>query len=159
MFSNRRIYWHRMRHPSKREEWVCMWSHLEGSCLSYLCSYELLVWNWQGFIRCEHVSLRACTDLGGSVNTRVPACLCACVCADTDIFVLECMCPPACTCVHVHAHMCTTLRYILCVCTRVSLCAKTCTHECRWTCTHVPVYVHACMALCVLVCHQPFMPV
>ena len=59
-----------------------MRSHLEGSCLSYLFGYELLVWNWQGFIRCEHGSPGGCPELDDSENVHGPVsmrtlCLCA----------------------------------------------------------------------------------
>ena len=52
---------------------MCVWSHLEGSCLSYLFSYELLVWNWQGFIRCERGSPGGCPESGGGGDVGGPA--------------------------------------------------------------------------------------
>lgn len=83
VFKQGGIYWHRMRHPSKWEEGcVCAEPSGVGSCLSYLFSYELLVWNWQGFIRCEHGSPGGSPESGGCGNGCGPAsvqtlCLCA----------------------------------------------------------------------------------
>lgn len=143
-----------MRHPSEQEEWVCVRSHLEGSCLSYLFSYELLVWNWQGLIRCEHGSLGVCTDSGSSVNTRVPLCRCLCryryLCAQVRVS------PCLHVCVHMHAHMYTPLYYILpCVHTHGSwYVQRQFAHECGWTHTHGPVCAHTsvCMLMHVWLC-------
>lgn len=60
-----------------------MRSHLEGSCLSYLFSYKLLVWNWQGFVRWERRSL------GGHRLGWLCAQGYVRVCADMYIFVPE----------------------------------------------------------------------
>ena len=157
MFSNRRIYWHRMRHPSEQEEWVCVRSHLEGSCLSYLFSYELVVWNWQSLIRCEHGSLGVCTDSGGFVNTRVPLCRCLCryryLCARVHVSLPACVFTRMLTCTHpcitffpvcthmglgVHRTVCTRVwagpHTYSCVCVHTCLCACRCTCGCACTC-------------------------
>ena len=174
MFSNRRIYWHRMCHLSEWEEWVCVRSHLEGSYLSYLFSYELLVWNWQGFIRCERGSLGGCTDSGGSGNTR------GSVSVQTHMSVPERMCPRACMCVFSCTLMCAHP-----LITFFFICAHTCLWMCRGrytmsvnglraysgvhVCMNVPMCSWACAlffergCVCGLVytnpCHRPVMPV
>lgn len=109
MFSNRRIYWHRVCHPSSTRSGRACGAIWRGY-LSFLFSYEVLDCYWQGFMRTEQGSL----EVG-------PQAVYTCVCQSVRHANLMSMC--TCVCLSVkHANL---VSESMCVCLWDYLCLHT----------------------------------
>lgn len=146
MFPNRRIYWHRMCHSSKHEEWG-----LRGAIWRGCYHIYLVASCWVGTGRALRGVGRDPWEGAGFVHTCVPVSVCtrvsglsARVCVCVSAFLLVRGTPLLCSCsVCMERGACTGVHVSLCACSGASVCTRVCVHS-SYVCVLVwlSVYLH-----------------